>query len=130
MFVLSIGIMIFNGSLEQALKSGQLPVDFKLSDDNSRSTSIQETDGSTVLTSENNADGAGDVEEQGKDEPAPMEQVLIRLAVTSKLLVFIFSLFHSSFCVPLLEVRVHSDFVISISSLNEIPWKIFESDMS
>lgn len=64
--------MILNGSLEQALKSGQLPVDFKLFDDNTQSNSIQETDES------NEADaGPTDVEEQGKDEPLPMEQVLI-----------------------------------------------------
>ncbi|PON34510.1 LRR domain containing protein [Parasponia andersonii] len=61
--------------LEKALKSGQLPVEFKSLDDNTQSNSTQETDESTVLNSEKEADvGPRDMEEHGKDEPAPMEQ--------------------------------------------------------
>ncbi|XP_024031559.1 U2 small nuclear ribonucleoprotein A' [Morus notabilis] len=61
--------------LEKALKSGQLPADFKLSDDNAQSGSIQGTDESKVQNNENEADGEPrDVEGQGKDESAPMEQ--------------------------------------------------------
>lgn len=75
-----------NGLCEQALKSGQLPADFKLSDDNAQSGSIQGTDESKVQNNENEADGEPrDVEGQGKDESAPMEQVLICLPISSKL---------------------------------------------
>lgn len=76
-FVVSIGIIILYCSCEQALKSGQLPADFQFSYDNAQSGIIHGTNESKVQNNnENEADGEPtDVEEQGKDESAPMEQV-------------------------------------------------------
>ncbi|KAF4390562.1 hypothetical protein F8388_006059 [Cannabis sativa] len=61
----------------KALKSGQLPADFNTLVGNTPSNSIQETNESTVLNSENDADvKSRDVTEHDKDddEPVPMEQ--------------------------------------------------------
>ncbi|GMN49407.1 hypothetical protein TIFTF001_018570 [Ficus carica] len=62
--------------LEKALKSGQLPADFQFSYDNAQSGISQGTNETKVQNNnENEADGEPtDVEEQGKDESAPMEQ--------------------------------------------------------
>lgn len=60
--------------LEKALKSGQLPVDFQF-DDNSQSNSVKEKDQDMAESTENEADvEPKNVEEQGKDEPTPMDQ--------------------------------------------------------
>ncbi|KAL5538928.1 hypothetical protein UlMin_042836 [Ulmus minor] len=60
--------------LEKALKSGQLPADFQFND-NTQSNSVKEKDQDMAESTENEADvEPKNVEEQGKDEPAPMDQ--------------------------------------------------------
>lgn len=64
-------MIISNGLSEQALKSGQLPVDLE---DRSRSGNIQESDKTTAQSIEN-VDDNDVVPTDAEDETEPMEQV-------------------------------------------------------
>lgn len=60
---------------EQALKSGQLPADLKILDDDTETNSVKVNDDKMDVNSENEANAPKDVDEQKKDEAEPMEQV-------------------------------------------------------
>ncbi|CAB4263862.1 unnamed protein product [Prunus armeniaca] len=60
--------------LEQALKSGQLPADLKILDDDTETNSVNVNDDKMDVNSENEANAPKDVDEQKKDEAEPMEQ--------------------------------------------------------
>jgi len=60
---------------EQALKSGQLPADLKILDDDTETSSVNVNDVKMDVNSENEANAPKDVEEQKKDEAEPMDQV-------------------------------------------------------
>ncbi|KAJ0045953.1 hypothetical protein Pint_05523 [Pistacia integerrima] len=59
--------------LEQALKSGQLPADFQIPDDNDKKNGKEKDE---KMVSDSGAEvESSNMEEHGNDEPAPMEQV-------------------------------------------------------
>ncbi|XP_038907085.1 U2 small nuclear ribonucleoprotein A' [Benincasa hispida] len=60
--------------LEQALKSGQLPADLNLLDDNTVPNTTKNTDDKTMSDSGDEENVSKDVKEQSNDEPTPMEQ--------------------------------------------------------
>ncbi|KAL6190721.1 hypothetical protein ACLB2K_037115 [Fragaria x ananassa] len=61
--------------LEQALKSGQLPADLKIMDDDTPTNTGKDKDDEIVVTNENEANAeVKDVEEQKNNESEPMDQ--------------------------------------------------------
>lgn len=63
----------------QALKSGQLPADLKIMDDDTPTDTGKDKDDEMVVTNENEANAeVKDVEEQKNNESEPMDQVLLR----------------------------------------------------
>ncbi|KAL6193499.1 hypothetical protein ACLB2K_034583 [Fragaria x ananassa] len=61
--------------LEQALKSGQLPADLKIMDDDTSTDTGKDKDDEMVVTNENEANAeVKDVEEQKNNESEPMDQ--------------------------------------------------------
>lgn len=62
----------------QALKSGQLPADLKILDDDTPTNIVKDNDDEMVVTNENEADAkVNDEEEHKNNEAEPMDQVLL-----------------------------------------------------
>lgn len=88
----------------QALKSGQLPADFKIPDDATGTKDVKEQDDKMDSDTPNEAEvDPKNVEEKGNDESAPMEEVSVYMVLgtsiqlsTLYVLVILFSYFQ--FC--------------------------------